>query len=523
MKKQIIKFIGFCVCFLCCGGSLWSQDLYVNSGGQLSVAAGEVLYAGSSTTVDALGSFMIVSDASKSGSFISGASVTGNISYSRYIDDTNWHLVSSPVSGQSIASFVGDAGNSVTTNGGNGNFAVARYKSENDPGSRWTYHNTSPSGVNQETLSNFNNGQGYSMNRTASGAFVFSGTMATSDVAVSLTYSGSADHYWSCIGNPFPSFLPANDNASGTNVLGQNLSFLDTNFAALYLWDGATYQVINQASGALQLAPGQAFMVKAKDASETFTFTESLQNHQSGNDNFYRNPDLTPRIRVTLNDGVSTKQTEIKYLSNATTGLDVGYDAGAYVDSAPSVSIDTHLVADSQGVNFALQYLPDTNYEDMVVPLSVKADAGTELTFDAVIDHLPDGLDVYLNDVVNGSFTKITNINEAYTVTLDSDLAGIGRFYLYTSTQALSVDNPVVLQQVSVYAVNNSLVRVTGLPINEQATVKVYDITGKQLLSTAFTTELVKDITLPSGIRTGLYIVNLVTEKGAIIKKIMIE
>lgn len=523
MKKRITSSVLWGVGLLLSSGSLMGQDLYINTGGSVSIAAGDALYSMGNTTVAASGSLTILSDASTSGSFIAAGSVTGSVSYHRYISDTDWHLVSAPVSGQSIPLFVAESGNSVTTNGVNGNYAVARYKSENSASTRWTYHNTSPSAANQETLVDFNTGQGYSMNRTAAGVYMFSGSMETANVAVSLTYSGGQGHYWSCVGNPYPSFMPANANASASNVLGQNLAFLDPSFAALYLWDGSGYQVINQASAAVQLAPGQAFMVKAKDASETFTFTESLQNHQSGNDNFYRNTDPTPRILLQVSDATTSKETEIKYLSNATTGLDVGYDAGAYVDGSPSFSLDTHLVADSQGVNFTLQCLPDNDYENIIVPLSITADAGTELTFGAVVDHLPQGIDVYLNDAHNGSFTNITNINQGYTITLESALAGIGRFYIYTSSQALSTDNPEVLQTIKMYQTDHNTVRITGLQAQQTASIQLYDITGKTLMSKYFSTALLTDVSLPGSLKTGVYIVRLQTQRGALSKKIIIE
>ncbi|QMU63247.1 MAG: hypothetical protein GKR88_02450 [Flavobacteriaceae bacterium] len=60
------------------------------------------------------------------------------------------------------------------------------------------------------------------------------------------------------------------------------------------------YQPVNNASPALQIAPGQGFMVKAKDDSETFIFTKAIQNHQSGTATFYRTANTTPSIVVNL-------------------------------------------------------------------------------------------------------------------------------------------------------------------------------------------------------------------------------
>lgn len=497
-----------------------AQELHIASGGTVYVSSGDALYVDNNVGINAAGNLTISSNASSSGSLLVTGSVTGNISYIRYIPDTNWHLVAPPVANQSIPTFVSDAGNSITTNGGNGNFAVAYYNNANSAGERWTYHNATPSAANQETLTNFVNGQGYSMNRTTAGAFTFTGSMTTLDVGVALITS-SGGHYWSSIGNPYPSFLPANDNAAGTNVLGQNINILDPSFAGLYFWNGSAYEVINQTSAALHFSPGQAFMVRAKDESELFTFTESLQSHQSGTDNFYRNGNSTPNIVVHVSNGSQQKSTEIKYISNATTGLDVGYDAGTYENNTPSFSIDSHLVADSEGINFMLQCLPDNNYETMVIPLAIRANANTPLTFHVVASNLPQGIDVYLEDKEANIIEKISE--NPYEVTPDEALTGIGRFYLHTSSTALSVDDVASLEFINMYKTNNTTLRITGLASHSISRIRLYDITGKEVMNHKFISQNVKDISLPAQLATGIYIATLVSNSSTMTKKIIIE
>ena len=272
------KFIYLMLCMLLTNVA-WSQDLYVGSGAAITTLPGSVLFSGSNVSVDEAGSLTTTSDATASGSFIVSGSTTGNITYKRYINDANWHLVSAPVANQDIPTFVGDGVNGVPQSNTTSNYAVSYYKNTNTAGNRWTYHNTSPSAANQETLTNFIAGQGYSMKRTAAGDYTFTGAMANADVSFTIptTTTTTGTHLWSAIGNPFPSFLPVNTAANAANLLVDNVGVLDPSFAFLYIWDGASYQPIGLSGTALQLAPGQAFMVRAKSVSETFTFKKTYK------------------------------------------------------------------------------------------------------------------------------------------------------------------------------------------------------------------------------------------------------
>lgn len=498
----------------------YGQELHIGPGGSITVASGSVLYISDNVSINTMGSLAIKSDATSSGALLTEGSVTGNITYDRYIPDGDWHLISAPVIGQSIPNFVADANNGIRTNGANGNYAVAYYNNSNIVGERWTYHNDTPTQVNQQTLINFNIGEGYSTSRTTGGDFSFTGELATSDVVVSLITS-SGTHYWSSVGNPYPAFLPANDNANATNVLGQNIGALDPSFAALYVWDGSVYQPINQLSNALHLTPGQGFMVRAKDESENFTFSENIRSHQNGTATFYRTGNMIPSIEVHMSNGNESKMTTLKYLSNATAGLDVGYDAGTFENSTASFSIDTHLVNDSQGINFTLQCLPDDSYETMIVPLSVNATVNQELTFSAATLNLPAEIGIYIEDRVTNVFEEITD--QSYQVTLQSTIEGIGRFYLHTSQDALSIGDITSAERIKIYEILNDQIRITGLQEQGKATVVLYTVTGRKVLSISFDIQSINDIQLPLKIATGLYLANIKTDQGSFTKKIVLE
>ena len=108
-------------------------------------------------------------------------------------------------------------------------------------------------------------------------------------------------------------------------------------------------------------------------------------------------------------------------------------------------------------------------------------------------------------------------------ITTATALSGIGRFYIRNSSKVLSVDTVnTVTNALNLYKTDNNI-RVTGLTAQGNATIKMYTISGKEVLANQFVAERVKDIALPTNLATGVYIVSVVSENGKINKKLIIE
>ena len=276
---------------------------------------------------------------------------------------------------------------------------------------------------------------------------------------------------------------------------------------------------------AFYIAPGQGFFVHAKDKvgmtpDASVSFTEAMQTHQTGNI-FLKSSTSYPEVIVNLTDGSANSLTKVRYIQNKTTGLDVGSDVGTFTGDSSNFSVFTHLVNDSQGVDFAIQALPNTNYENMIVPVGVYASAGKEITFSTETTNLPSGLKVFLEDRSLNTFTRIDQANSKYTITLNTAQNGIGRFYLRTTSSALSTDVNSTLKNVSVYKMNPTTLRITG--INQEKTdVAIFNLLGKKVYLTSFTSNGVKDIVLPK-VAQGVYIVKLKNNSGELNKKIILE
>ncbi len=176
----------------------------------------------------------------------------------------------------------------------------------------------------------------------------------------------------------------------------------------------------------------------------------------------------------------------------------------------------THLLKDDKGKKYQVQSLPKAEIGSMIIPVGVKAGAGKEITFSIEKLNIPSSIEVILEDRTEGTFTKLDNGNNYKVLTSASD--DIGRFYLHTTQAALNVLDNKTISEVSVYETDNSRLRIVGLPTGN-ATVRIYNILGQEIINSSFSTTGVKDISLPN-LSSGIYIISIETETGKLTRKV---
>jgi hypothetical protein len=481
------------------------------------------------------GTLLIKSNDNKSGAVIlKGTATSGDdgVIYDRRIKDTNWHLIAAPVAAQNITSFAGAS--SLALGSGTGddqNQGLSHY--DNSLASRWVYYTT-----NNPFAGNFPSGKGYAIKTTVTDEKRFTGDFVTANVSVSLTdNSGGIGNKWNLIGNPYPSFISLNDDATDAteNFLTENSASLDPSFVGIYVWNPGTaaYELINHTEGSQDyLSPGQGFFVNSIDGGATVDFTENMQSLQSASDLFFRNSTISPEIEFRIADNTTTQSTKIKYLHNATTGLDLGYDGGLFDGLASGMSVYTHLVSQSSGVNFMLQCLPDSGYENMVIPIGFKAllDRDSEgniipepkqIKFSALVSNFPSNLYVYLEDTLHNSFTRIDEANSEYAITITEDTENLGRFFIHTTHQTLEIDDVHPnIQNINIYTTDEKKLRIVGIS-QGQVSMSFISVLGKEIYSTTFNARGSNEISL-SNFKTGIYFVQLQVKESVITKKILL-
>ncbi|WP_299160791.1 Ig-like domain-containing protein [uncultured Tenacibaculum sp.] len=492
------------------------NDLSISIGGAFNILSGQSITINGNLNQN--GTLNMLSNASNNGSLIVKGNHTGisNVDYHRYLS-TNWHLIAAPIAGKSISDFTGN----VNTSGVK--YAIAPYVNNVVSASRWNYYTTGAGANNIATAGTFTAGKGYSIQKSTGGTLNFSGTLNTTDKTFPITDGGDnpAGNRWNLVGNPFTASLNASNAANATNnFLKVNIDAgnLDPSRAGLYLWNGTAYVEKSVDDAAFYIAPGQGFFVHAPDAGGTSViFTEDMQTHQTG-DIFLKSNTNYPEIILNIAEGKNTAFTKIRYIENKTSKLDPGSDIGTFSGASSNFKIFTHLINNSEGIDFAIQALPNKNYESMVIPVGIKAIAGKTIKLSAKGSNLPEGIEMFLEDRNNNTYTNLSK--EDYTINLKNDTSGIGRFYIHTKSQKTGIENNSI-ENVSIYKSSSNKITIAGLQTNN-ATLNVYSILGNKIIQKKFSSSGLSSITIPS-LATGVYIFEIDSEKGKTNKKIILE
>jgi hypothetical protein len=489
------------------GTAAVANNITIDASATLTINAGGTLTMDGNLTNN--GAFTINSGFNSNGSLIVKGTATGDVTYSRYTtmsmggSSKNWQLVSSSVNGQNIPDFYDKVFDNGTKR------AIAPYVNTNAANAKWAYYTTA------DAPGDFINGKGYIVNtKMGSDLLPFIGTLNTNDAGVAITIKATGDQY-NAIGNPYTSYIDGNTFL--TNVDAGRLTE-----PTIWLWEGnanggvGEYITKNNTS-AYKIAPGQGFFVKAL-ATGTVNFSEANQEHN----NTFRKLESRPEIKLSITEGTTIKSAEIFYIENKTTGFDDGYDSSLFSGVSNPFAVYTQLVSNNEGKNLAIQTLPNTNYENMLVPVGIHAEAGKEITFSLNAFNFAADLKIFLEDSVTNTYTRLDEANSTYKITTTEALNGIGRFYLHTSRSSLSVNEVVGLENVSIYKTDARTLRIAGLQNNSNTNVTLFNLTGKQVFNTSFKSNGVKDIAVPK-LATGVYVVKLKTDTGMFSEKIILE
>ncbi|MDE1206064.1 T9SS type A sorting domain-containing protein [Tenacibaculum larymnensis] len=425
-------------------------------------------------------------------SFIPQSTVTGTVTYKRSLPTTNWYLVSPPVAGETLEDIIA---NHTLASGTGGNLGLAPYS--NITGDAWFYVQSGNTGT-------ITNGTGVSIKLATPGDVSISGTANTSNIAKAIS-TGSRTNY-NLVGNPYTSYInSANFAAANTAILTEE---------TIWLWNGSQY-ITKNAIDDIEIAPGQGFFVEAA-ASNNLIFAFSNQSHQNS-DTFMRQEPI-PSIELSVNNNDIKRSTKVFYASGKTKGYDRSYDSKMFGEDTSDLAVFTELLTNNQGKQLAIQTLPNNDYENMVIPVGLRALSGEKVTFSINTKNIPANLKVYLEDRINNVFTDLSEEN--YTTTLNKDSNSIGQFYLHTSSEKPTSIIEPSLDNISIYSSSNNEITITGL--QTEANIAVYSILGKEIINRNIISNGVSKVSIPS-VATGVYIVKLNSNLGEVSKKVILK
>ncbi|TCI85346.1 beta strand repeat-containing protein [Tenacibaculum sp. M341] len=466
----------------------WNTNSIPNSSANVMIPDGVTNYPTISSAVT-VNSINIASNAS----LIANASVTGTVTYNRNLPTTNWYLVAAPVSGETTQDIIA---NHTFASGTGGNIGIGAFDNDSatDP---WTYSNAGTTGP---VIA----GAGVSMKLAAAGDVSITGNLNVTNVSV-FVETGSRNNF-NLIGNPFTSYINSSVLA-GSNVVIDNATF--------WLWDGSQYVTYNNASP-INIAPAQGFFIEA-NTNTNVTFSTANQIHKTTNTFMRQGPKASFDLFVESDSNKSS--TKVFFIKDKTTGYDYGYDSKMFGGTNYNFAVFTQLASDDNGEKLAIQTLPDNNYDAIVIPVGLTANQGKKIDFSINSQSIPTGVDIYLEDRSNNTFTNLSQEN--YSLTLKNDSNGIGQFYIHMSPKSLSSEDiDQNIKKISIYKSSSKEITITGL--QGEAKVNVYSLLGEEMLNTDIKSNGTSSIAL-NNFANGIYIVRLNSSLGSITKKIVLE
>ncbi len=467
------------------------HKLFMDANAELTINAGATLTVYEEFAPAGL---TIKSDGTGTGSVIA-RSVAGILpsTIERYVDGHNkWYLVASPVV-QDVADFLTNNPGIPTKNPGDR--GMMDFNTTTDS---WNASFTN------STTESFEAGKGYLMRIETGNGFTFEGAITGGEVTVPLSRGG---YRWNLVGNPYTSAIKLNAVVGMDNFLNINKDVLDESFVAVYRWDDAIeqYYPTNLTDGVDYGTIGQGFFVKANTGTGNLTFIPEMQFHVPSA--VLKSGSIIPEIKLEISSSEKTASTQIKFIEQMTTGLDIGYDAGI-LKADPGFSVFTRLVKDNN-IEFALQCLPIPSKETMIIPVGVDFRNGGEITFNAKMLNLPEGSSVVFEDRLLEKFTAFDNTNSEYKAIVAANAESTGRFFVHVSgkSQVTATDSGANLKNVNAWMERNEIV-ISGTT-GDNAVVRLFDIQGRSVFTRNLERTSVNRINV-SGINPGIYMLQVI-------------
>ncbi|GLB50343.1 lamin tail domain-containing protein [Neptunitalea lumnitzerae] len=454
-------------------GSITINSLLIGNGSELTIGSGVPI---------------VVTDAAE-----------GIITVERDLTNT-WHYISTPVVEASLEDYISSA---PLASGTGSNLGLASYTTSSDS---YVYATNATNGT-------WFSGTGYSTLLSSNATVSLTGEFPTNNIAVTLAAGGVRD--FNLIGNPYPSYVTVAD------LLDQNSGVLNEN--TLWFWENNQFVTINVLNGT-NIAPMQGFIVSG---SGNFSFTTDMQTVETST--FYKTtnsythanvqPETLSMFKLQVANSVNAiSATDIYLVSDATTSFDNGYDSSMFSGTASNFGVYTTSVANDVNNKLAIQALPTTGFNQMLIPVGVIANNGGTVTFSlSQIENLPAGVHVYLQDNLNGTTTQLDTFGADYQVTLPTGYNGTGDFFISLTNEALATDS-ITTNNTQIIA---SGATVTVVNLEEDATLHLFNMLGQQVTSKKILAANSQDVSFD--VTPGTYILSLEASTFKENKKIILK
>ncbi|OYU96730.1 MAG: hypothetical protein CFE21_00130 [Bacteroidetes bacterium B1(2017)] len=252
------------------------------------------------------------------------------------------------------------------------------------------------------------------------------GTVATGNFSIPVTYNASNGQGWNLVGNPYPSAIDWNAGSwTKTNV-----------DASIWIYRPSTdqfavYNGVTGTNGGSNIIPsGQGFFVKANASSPVLSVTEAAKTSSYPSPLLLKNKPFEIRMSL-LNANGKSDESILALNRDLTDEFDHEFDAEK-MNNPSNVNVYT---IDANGIRYAINAIANIEDEtEKVVPMGIgSATAGT-YTMSISSGGLPNYYQLFLRDHFLHSETQIMDgngLNKVFTVTSDPASFGNTRFDLF--------------------------------------------------------------------------------------------
>jgi len=388
----------------------------------------------------------------------SGATFQGNVTVQRYMSGEGYRMyryISSPVTNATVASWQDDfsitgAFTGYSTRDPSNNSTIVCGYRLGTSASMFTYNEATQTYAAYPTTSSaaaLVPGVGYSaLVRNCSSPTIIDvrGPINQGNITPTISYttsgSNSAMYGYNLVGNPYPSALDWGSTSWIRDKISSVIAISDNSSGSLM------YQYLDNSEGPGNgfIALGQAFWVRATDASPSLTFTEDIKAAPSSSYSFYRK--ATPvldRLTITVTNGSITDKAFVKVNPAAKSSLD-NFDGPKMDNTLFDIS-----TLSSDNIPMAINAVEGITCGSAVKINLKDFTAGSyKLNFQGA--GLVQEYEMVLKDKYTGSVTNVTTSPD-YTFVVDNNAASkaADRFELTFNEKAmslnLSVDSNVAL------------------------------------------------------------------------------
>ncbi|MCF8405841.1 MAG: T9SS type A sorting domain-containing protein [Bacteroidales bacterium] len=470
---------------------------YVTIGGNLIIGPLGKVTANVSESFNVLGDAYLEADLSNSASLIDNGkmSVAGTGNVQQYLSSDRWHLVTPPVTGATIATY------------------LDVYLTEfNEPDNSWTF-------LVEPTTMPMNTMQGYAAwadeGVTGTTTVNYNGVLNTGDYYIpSFSYTlTSPNTGWNLIGNPYPSSIQWNSSWPKTDLSDWACIHNDFNDGCYNAVTGAEWPNIGAMPNGT-IGPTQGFWVRATSdlANMTFQNSERMHNNQPIYKESSVNIKQSLRIRVDGNNDFDAVL--IQFTEGATAGYDKSFDLekrwGDNVESPNLYTIHNEETLYSVDVRQHIE-------SELVIPIGFEAGLSGNFEIDVTqFDGFTGEYQVILEDIREGVFTELEKNTKYEFSSYTQDEKH--RFNLHFKDLYFNLQEEV-LHPVHIYSFENNIYVLA--PDNQIKEVIIYNIMGQEVLRENGTNESV--LKVPVNFKMGFYVVIARTSDIIITEKVFLK